>query len=97
MSCQVILELKAKPGCIDKVRAFLRKVLPDTRGYAACITLHAIQNQDDPSTILIVEQWATRQHYEKYLAWRTESGVMNEFVDLMAGPTSIRFFDYFGV
>lgn len=97
MSCQVILELKAKPDCVEKVRAFLRKVLPDTRAYAGCITLHVVQNQDDPTTILIVEQWTTRQHYEKYLAWRTESGVLNEFVDMMAGPPNIRFFDYFGV
>lgn len=97
MSCQVILELKAKPDCIEKARAFLRKVLPDTRSYAGCITLHVIQNQDDPTTIVIVEQWDTRQHYEKYLAWRTESGVMDEFGAMMAGPPNIRFFDYFGV
>jgi quinol monooxygenase YgiN len=46
---------------------------------------------------VIVEQWDTRGHYEKYLAWRTESGVMDEFAAMMAGPPNIRFFDYFGV
>jgi quinol monooxygenase YgiN len=97
MTTQVILEFRAKADCIEGSRAFLKRVLPDTRGYDGCVTLHVVQNQDDPASIVIVEQWDTRGHYERYLAWRTETGIMEEFTALMDGPPSIRFFDFFRV
>ena len=40
------------------------------------MTLHVVQNQDDPTGIVIIEQWETRVQYEKYLAWRTKRGDM---------------------
>ena len=97
MTCQVILEFRAKPNCIEGVRTWLKGVLPDTRGFDGCMTLYVIQNQDNPTVFVIVEQWATRQHYEKYLAWRTTRGDMNAFGEMMEGEPVIRFFDYFGV
>jgi quinol monooxygenase YgiN len=97
MTTQVILEFRAKSDCIERARSFLKRVLPDTRGYDGCVTLHVVQNQDDPAGIMIVEQWETRGHYEHYLAWRTASGVMDEFGAMMDGPPTIRFFDYFRV
>ncbi len=97
MTTQVILEFRAKSDCIEKVRAWLKNVLPDTRSFAGCVTLHVTQNQDDPAAIMIVEQWDTRANYEAYLAWRTERGDMDAFGAMMDGPPSIRFFDYFRV
>ncbi|MBX9605390.1 MAG: antibiotic biosynthesis monooxygenase [Gammaproteobacteria bacterium] len=96
-SCQVILEFNAKPDCVEKVREWLKSVLPDTRSFDGCVTLHVIQNQEDPTGIAIIEQWDSRQHYERYLAWRGERGDMEVFGAMMAGPPNIRFFDYFRV
>ena len=56
MSCQVILEFQAKPDCVEKVRGFLKGALPDTRAFDGCMTLHVVQNQDDPTGIVIIEQ-----------------------------------------
>lgn len=97
MTTQVILEFRAREGCIDKVRDWLRSVLPDTRGFEGCVTLHCVQNQEDPANILIVEQWDTRAHYEKYLTWRGARGDMEVFGAMMDGPPTIRFFDFFGI
>ena len=97
MTCQVILEIKVKPESVDAARAWFRSVLPDTRAYAGFVTLHITQNQDDPTDLMIVEQWDTRAAYEKYLAWRGERGDMVVFGDMMEGPPTIRFFDFVGV
>jgi quinol monooxygenase YgiN len=97
MTTQVILEFRAKPDYIEKVRRWLKGVLPDTRSFDGCVTLHVVQNQEDPASIVIIEQWDSRQHYEKYLAWRTERGDMKVFGDMMDGPPTIRFFDSFRV
>ena len=96
MSVTVVLEFQAQPDKADAVVKFLRAVLPDTRAYNGFESLSLHQNQDDPSSFLIWEQWVTRRHYDAYLAWRTETGALNEFVDLLAGPPSFRFFDFVG-
>ena len=97
MACQVILEFRIKDDCIEKLRGWLKEVLPATRGYKGCISISVIQNQDAPTSIAVVEQWESREHYEEYLQWRTKTGVLNAMVDMMDGEPSFRFFNYFGV
>ena len=97
MTCQVILEFKAKKDAIEGIRSFLREILPDTRGYDGCVGLNITQNQDDPTAFAVVEQWNTRKQYEAYLQWRINSGVMDKLAAMMDGAPSIRFFNYFGV
>ena len=97
MACQVILEFQVKDDCIEKLRSWLKEVLPDTRGYEGCISISVIQNQDSPTSIAVVEQWESREHYENYLQWRSETGILNAMVDMMVGEPSFRFFDYFRV
>jgi quinol monooxygenase YgiN len=97
MTCQVILEFKAKPDAIEDVRSFLRGTLPDTRGYVGCVGLHVSQNQDDPTAFVIVAQWDSREIYETYLQGRVDSGTMDKLGDMLDGETTIRFFNYSGV
>ena len=93
MSCTVLLELKVKPGTGDEVLATLKSILPDTRSYDGNIGVHVFRNQDDPDVLVAVEEWESKSHYEKYLAWRTETGVMDTLMELVAQPPSIRYFD----
>ncbi|GIR37137.1 MAG: hypothetical protein CM15mP49_25220 [Actinomycetota bacterium] len=32
-------------------------------------------DQDNPDRIILWEKWETRENYEAYLAWRTETGM----------------------
>jgi quinol monooxygenase YgiN len=43
--------------------------------------------------MVIVERWDSRRHHEKYLAWRTETGVMDKLGGMLAGPPSMRYFE----
>lgn len=97
MTCQVIFEFRVKEACIEKLARWLREILPDTRGYEGCLTLSVTQNQDEPTSFAVIEQWETRAQYEKYLQWRTESGVLGAMTDMMEGEPSFRFFDYLHV
>lgn len=97
MACQVTLEFKVKQDCIEKLRTWMREVLPDTRGYDGCISISLVQDQDDPTAFAAIEQWDTRQHYEKYRQWRNETGVLEDLIAMMDGEPSFRFFNYFGV
>ena len=42
--------------------------------------------------LMYFETWDSKSHYEKYLAWREETGVLAEFVALLEGPPSVRYF-----
>lgn len=93
MSIKVILEIKSKPECIAELKSTLEKILPDTRGYEGCVEVRVVDNQDDPLNLILIETWESRKHYEKYLAWRTETGALVALGKLLSQPASIRYFD----
>ena len=77
MSVTVLLDLQAAPGSIDKLKQLFVEVLPDTRAYNGCEGLNVHLNQDDGNNLVIVERWQSRPHYEKYFAWRQETGLID--------------------
>ena len=93
MSCTVLLEIKVKPGTSDEVIATMKSLLPDTRSYDGNIGVNLIRNQDDPDVLVGVEEWESKAHREKYLAWLTETGVTDTLMEMVAEPPSIRYFD----
>src|SRR5262245_17674962 len=97
MTCQVIVELRARRDSLDRLRRWMREKLPDTRAYDGCVSVYVVQDQDEPTAILLLEQFVTRSHYESYLQWRTASGAVEELVTMLEGEPSFRYCDYFGV
>ncbi len=95
MSVSVILEATVKDK--DVFEAFLLKVLPATRSYEGCEGLTVHRNVDDTTNVVLIERWETRPHYEKYLAWRKETGLLDQLVALLEGPPNIRFYSNVGV
>ena len=88
----VILEGVAKPECVEEVKAMVKSRFPETRAFDGCQGITAFLN-DDGRTFAFVEHWDTKGHYEKYLAWRTETGVLAELAGLFEAQPSIRYFD----
>jgi quinol monooxygenase YgiN len=93
MTCKVVLEIKAKPDHVDDLLRLLNEQLPATRAHEGCIEVNGYQDQDDPTTILAIHEWESREHYEKYFAWRVEQGDIEAVRPMVAQPLSKRFFD----
>ncbi len=93
MTCTVLLELNVKPEFVDTAIAGLDGLLPSTRTFEGCVEVYAHQNQDDPCNIVAIEVWESREAYEKYFAWRTETGVIGQLAEWITGEPSIRYFD----
>ena len=68
MTCIVILEMTAKKGTGMQLVENLRALLPDTRNKDGCQSVEVTTNLDDADNLVLVERWATRKHYENYLA-----------------------------
>ena len=97
MSVRVILNFHLKPECVDEMKSMLRDALPDTRAFEGCESLSFLQSQDDPNTLMALEQWATREHYEAYFKWRTETGVIAAVNEMCTEPLQPMCYDFVGV
>lgn len=93
MTCKVILELKIKPEHVDDVLKTIGEQLPATRDREGCIEVFAYQDQDDPTSIVAIQEWETREQYEEYFAWRGERGDLDTLRPWVTESISPRFFD----
>ena len=93
MSILVLLEGQVQPNKIVEMKSYMKKELPDTRSYDGCQGVDVHFNLDDPENMVVMEQWESRGHYDKYLQWRTETGVLAKNVTMLTGPPNIRYFE----
>ena len=92
----VVVEIRAKKDTGNSLVSIFKKVLPLTRESDGIISIELFQNQDDPDALIFIERWETRDHYEKYLAERTEAGALETLAELIEGELNIRYFDQTG-
>ena len=93
MSVTVLLEVQSKPKNLIELKSTLKNILRDTRAYEGCQGSDVIGNQDDSCNLVLIEKWDSRQHFEKYLGWRTETGALEALGAMLAQPPSIRYYD----
>lgn len=93
MSVMVLFEAQVKPECVDDLKASLKALLPDTRAFKGCQGVDIYDNVEDNGNLVFYERWDSREDYEKYIAWRTETGVMAQLGETLAGPPSVRYFE----
>ncbi|MFP6782257.1 MAG: antibiotic biosynthesis monooxygenase [Gammaproteobacteria bacterium] len=93
MAVTVIFELQIKSDQIDAAKKTFKEILPDTRAYDGFIDIYVTENQDKPGNLVLVEKWESRPKYEKYLGWRTETGLVEQLGAICAEAPIVRFFD----
>ena len=93
MSINIITQFKTKPGRSADLIALISEWLPESLEQPGCEEVAIRQNQDDPDDIISAQKWASRQHYERYVAWRTEQGVTAKFNELLVGGIQVRYFN----
>lgn len=93
MGVLVLVEASVKSEDISKMKSYVAEIFPDTRAYEGCQRVDLYFNKEDAGNLLLVEHWESRAHHEKYVGWRTETGVMDKIGAMLAGPPSIRYFE----
>ena len=87
----VCVDLKTGEAGYQPILDFLTTILPDTRAFDGCQDLR-VYLEDGGAKILFIEYWESAAHYQRYLSWRTETGVLDELVAMLAEtcrPSSI--------
>ena len=92
MSIIVTFDVMAKVGQADALRTLFHETLPGTRKFEGCISVAIHSENEYPDNIFMVEEWASRSTYEKYLVWRGERGDIEKLMNLIQGEPVIRFF-----
>ncbi|MAI94200.1 MAG: antibiotic biosynthesis monooxygenase [Halieaceae bacterium] len=92
----VWVDLKpGEEGC-QPILDFLSGILPDTRSFEGCQDLK-VYIEGDGESIVFIEYWESAEHYQRYLSWRTETGVLNQLVEMLAAPLIIRIAEDSGI
>ena len=93
MSVLVLLEAKVKSEDISNMKSYMAEILPDTRAYDGCKSIDIYSNTEDTSSWVLVEHWESRAHHGKYIAWRTETGVVDKIGAMLTGSPNTRYFE----
>jgi hypothetical protein len=72
----------------EKAVCFLKKHLAETAVYDGCEACHAAGSVNNLE-IIIYQEWDSVESYDKYLSWRKETGVIEEFEKNYTGSPSV--------
>ncbi len=91
MSVRIIAELPVKPESVSDMKSLMKEILPDTRAFEGCNKIDVYSNSENESIIVLVEDWDSPEHYERYHEWRVETGVIGKLREMLAGPVRRQF------
>lgn len=93
MSILVLREGQIQSDKIADMKSYLAQIVPDTRSYDGCQGIDVYFNMDNPGNMVVLQQWESRGHFDKYLQWRKETGVFAKSVSMLTGPLITRYFE----
>ena len=83
MSILVNLQLKAKQGQVPNLLETFKELLPGTRAYEGCHWVKLTTNIADVNVLEVVSEWDSKEHYDTYIKWRTETGVIAALLEFL--------------
>lgn len=95
MAAYIVLEINTAPERLEEMRAFLHDRMPEAMAFDGCLGVDLVENKEKPGNLLFFEKWESHGHYEKYFAFREQSGVLEAFSEMLTDEPSIRFFDLY--
>ena len=91
MSVLFILELQIEPDKVEDYLGQFPSLLPDTRAFDGCEEITVHQNEDDPTDVVLLEWWTSKEHHDRYMAWRRDRGDLERLGQGLAGPPKTRY------
>jgi quinol monooxygenase YgiN len=88
----VILNAQLQSTISDEsVVEIIHRMLTETRGFDGCLGVETLVDTKDPSKIMIIERWESKEANNAYLAWRQGEGAARaqQFGALLTGAPSM--------
>ena len=77
---------------VAEMLAHLELMLPETRAFEGCEMICIYIDDDDPTCLLTHQRWESREHHEKYVAFRMSQGADKKLMSMMTSPLAPRYF-----
>jgi quinol monooxygenase YgiN len=91
MTINIVLTLPVIPEKREDLFLLLKELGPGTQAFGGCLSYDILKDINNSGNVVFIEQWQSMASYEKYNAWRTETGVMERLGAFLAGAPSIAF------
>jgi quinol monooxygenase YgiN len=91
MTVLVTLEAPVKSASVADLPRLLRELLPSTRSFAGCRKVSGYLSEDGRS-VFLVEEWDSKDAYQKYGAWRVTTDHGKQLMAMFEGPPTFRYF-----
>ncbi len=83
MSVLVNLQLKVKQDQVRNLLETFKELLPGTSAYKGCHWVKLTTNIADVNVLEVVSEWDSKEHYDTYIKWRTETGVIATLLEFL--------------
>ncbi len=93
MTVSVLFEGTLKEGLVDQFEEMCTDALKVTRAFDGCQNINLTFNVENKHNYVLTEVWDSKEHYEKYLAFRTEDGTIATVNEMCSESPTIRIFD----
>ena len=93
MTVSVLLEGTLKDGLADQFEEICTGAFKVTRAFDGCQNINLTFNVENKHNYVLTEVWDSKEHYEKYLAFRTEDGTIAAVTEMCSEGPTIRIFD----
>ena len=93
MSVCVLLSGKLKDGLIDQFTAICTEAFQVTRAFDGCQNINLTFHVNEIHKFVLTEVWDSKEHYEKYLAFRTEDGTIAAVTEMCVDGPNIDIFN----
>ena len=93
MTITVMVKLDLKPEHIDRLHDVIDAVVGETLGFDGFENISFHRDMDDPSNFVVWEQWASRDAWDKYLAWRHSTSLFDDIAHILNGPPENTYFE----
>lgn len=96
MSVLVLVEFPLKPEAVDQLVGIMQSPdgLAKTRAHDGCEGVTGAVHRDT-NTLVLAETWSSREKHEAYMAWRTETGMVEAVSGMLTGALSVRYCEVF--
>ena len=93
MSVSVLLEGTLKDGLVEQFTQICTDAFSVTRAFDGCQNINLTLNVENPNNYVLTEVWDSKEHYEKYLAFRTAEGTIDAISEMCVDGPNIQIFD----
>ena len=75
-----------KPEFVEVFGGTITEALKETSTWPGFYDIRLVQHLDNPNKVLLVERWETADQYKAYLAWRIETGMIDQINAVSTEP-----------